>query len=44
VPQDYAFALKVNGEYHGQKLHGTGKSVACWRCVTPTSHSRCKRK
>ena len=25
VPQDYAFALKVNGEYHGQKLHGTGK-------------------
>ncbi|MCU1725392.1 AsmA family protein [Pseudomonas sp. 7P_10.2_Bac1] len=25
VPQDYAFALKVNGEYHGQKLNGTGK-------------------
>lgn len=23
--QDYAFALKVNGEYHGQKLNGTGK-------------------
>ena len=25
VAQDYAFALKVNGEYHGQKLNGTGK-------------------
>ncbi|MFK7605328.1 MULTISPECIES: AsmA family protein [unclassified Pseudomonas] len=25
APQDYAFALKVNGEYHGQKLNGTGK-------------------
>ena len=25
VPQDYAFALKVSGEYHGQKLNGTGK-------------------
>ena len=25
VPQDYAFALKVKGEYHGQKLKGSGK-------------------
>ena len=25
VPQDYAFALKVKGEYHGQKLNGSGK-------------------
>ena len=25
APQDYAFALKVNGEYHGQKLNGIGK-------------------
>ncbi|MES2868338.1 MAG: AsmA family protein [Pseudomonadota bacterium] len=24
-PQDYAFALKVKGQYHGQKLNGTGK-------------------
>jgi len=24
-PQDYAFALKVNGQYHGQKLAGQGK-------------------
>ena len=23
--QDYAFSLKVKGEYHGQKLNGTGK-------------------
>ena len=25
TPQDYAFALKVKGQYHGQKLNGTGK-------------------
>ncbi|WP_433738441.1 AsmA family protein [Pseudomonas putida] len=25
VPQDYAFALKVKGQYHGQKLTGQGK-------------------
>ena len=25
APQDYAFALKVKGQYHGQKLNGTGK-------------------
>jgi uncharacterized protein involved in outer membrane biogenesis len=25
VPQDYAFALKVNGQYHGEKLAGQGK-------------------
>ncbi|MFJ7882274.1 AsmA family protein [Pseudomonas sp. NPDC096917] len=25
APQDYAFALKVKGEYHGQKLNGSGK-------------------
>ena len=25
VPQDYAFALKVKGQYHGQKLNGSGK-------------------
>ncbi len=25
APQDYAFALKVNGQYHGQKLTGQGK-------------------
>ena len=24
-PQDYAFALKVKGQYHGQKLNGSGK-------------------
>ena len=24
-PQDYAFALKVKGQYHGQKLSGAGK-------------------
>jgi uncharacterized protein involved in outer membrane biogenesis len=24
-PQDYAFALKVKGQYHGQKLDGEGK-------------------
>ncbi|WP_160105165.1 AsmA family protein [Pseudomonas izuensis] len=25
APQDYAFALKVKGQYHGQKLAGEGK-------------------
>ncbi|NWE45531.1 AsmA family protein [Pseudomonas gingeri] len=25
APQDYAFALKVKGQYHGQNLAGTGK-------------------
>ncbi|WP_460118523.1 AsmA family protein [Pseudomonas sp. S2_C03] len=25
APQDYAFALKVKGQYHGQKLSGDGK-------------------
>ncbi|WP_416740581.1 AsmA family protein [Pseudomonas sp. NFX71] len=25
APQDYAFALKVKGQYHGQKLAGDGK-------------------
>ena len=25
APQDYAFALKVKGQYHGQKLTGEGK-------------------
>ena len=25
APQDYAFALKVKGQYHGQKLSGEGK-------------------
>ncbi|MBP5945903.1 MULTISPECIES: AsmA family protein [Pseudomonas] len=25
APQDYAFALKVKGQYHGQKLSGQGK-------------------
>ncbi|MHC8322611.1 AsmA family protein [Pseudomonas sp. GB2N2] len=25
TPQDYAFALKVKGQYHGQKLAGDGK-------------------
>ncbi|MHC8364207.1 AsmA family protein [Pseudomonas sp. LS2P72] len=25
TPQDYAFALKVKGQYHGQKLDGEGK-------------------
>ncbi|CAN7709424.1 AsmA family protein [Pseudomonas sp. LjRoot277] len=25
APQDYAFALKVKGQYHGQKLDGEGK-------------------
>ncbi|WP_223518493.1 AsmA family protein [Pseudomonas sp. GL-B-19] len=25
APQDYAFALKVKGQYHAQKLEGTGK-------------------
>ena len=25
APQDYAFALKVKGQYHGQKLEGSGK-------------------
>ena len=25
APQDYAFALKVKGQYHGQKLTGDGK-------------------
>ncbi|VVQ31632.1 hypothetical protein PS943_02443 [Pseudomonas fluorescens] len=25
APQDYAFALKVRGQYHGQKLDGEGK-------------------
>jgi hypothetical protein len=25
APQDYGFALKVTGQYHGQKLAGTGK-------------------
>ncbi|MBV6826106.1 AsmA family protein [Pseudomonas sp. PD9R] len=25
APQDYAFALKVKGQYHGQKLAGQGK-------------------
>lgn len=25
APQDYAFALKVKGQYHGQKLGGEGK-------------------
>ena len=25
TPQDYAFALKVKGQYHGQKLNGSGK-------------------
>ncbi|EPN43908.1 AsmA family protein, partial [Pseudomonas syringae] len=25
VPQDYAFGLAVKGQYHGQKLSGTGK-------------------
>ena len=25
APQDYAFGLKVKGQYHGQKLAGTGK-------------------
>jgi len=25
APQDYAFALKVKGQYHGQNLDGTGK-------------------
>ncbi|EKG34927.1 hypothetical protein Pav013_4309 [Pseudomonas syringae pv. avellanae str. ISPaVe013] len=25
VPQDYAFGLAVTGQYHGQKLSGTGK-------------------
>jgi uncharacterized protein involved in outer membrane biogenesis len=25
APQDYAFALKVKGQYHGQKLTGQGK-------------------
>ena len=25
APQDYAFALKVKGQYHGQSLDGTGK-------------------
>ncbi|WP_210642626.1 AsmA family protein [Pseudomonas sp. Tri1] len=25
VPQDYAFAFKVNGQYHGQNLTGSGK-------------------
>ncbi|NWB97182.1 AsmA family protein [Pseudomonas gingeri] len=25
VPQDYAFALKVKGQYHGQNLAGSGK-------------------
>ena len=24
-PQDYAFALKVKGQYHGQQLNGSGK-------------------
>lgn len=25
MPQDYAFGLAVTGQYHGQKLSGTGK-------------------
>ncbi|MFP3541370.1 AsmA family protein, partial [Pseudomonas sp. SIMBA_044] len=25
APQDYAFALKVKGQYHAQKLEGSGK-------------------
>ena len=27
-PQDYAFALKVKGQYHGQKLNGSGNLQA----------------
>ena len=38
APQDYAFALKVKGQYHGQKLNGTGKMgglLALQNATTP---------
>jgi uncharacterized protein involved in outer membrane biogenesis len=41
-PQDYAFGLKVKGQYHGQSLDGSGKIGGLLALQDAASRSRCR--
>jgi len=40
--QDYAFALKVKGQYTARNSMAPAKLAVCWPCKTRTNRSRCR--